>query len=192
MIPLAALALVSIYIFVERAIIITKASRVDDSFMKRIKDYIHEGEIESALNLCRSEQSPMGRLIAKGISRIGRPMNDVLVAIENTGNIEVAALSKRLPWLATTAAGAPMLGFLGTVIGMVQAFFAIANSGNAASIGDFAGGIYKALVTTVAGLIVGVIALFAYNILVARVSKVMNIMETRTMEFMDLLNEPAK
>ena len=192
MIPLAALALVSIYIFVERAIIITKASRVDDSFMKRIKDYIHEGEIESALNLCRSEQSPMGRLIAKGISRIGRPMNDVLVAIENTGNIEVAALSKRLPWLATTAAGAPMLGFLGTVIGMVQAFFAIANSGNAASIGDFAGGIYTALVTTVAGLIVGVIALFAYNILVVRVSKVMNIMETRTMEFMDLLNEPAK
>lgn len=192
MIPLAALALLGIYIFFERAIVIHKASRLDDTFMKRIKDYIHEGEIESALNLCRADASPLGRLIAKGISRIGRPMNDVLVAIENTGNLEVAALSKGLPWLATTAAGAPMLGFLGTVIGMVQAFFAIAASGNAASIGDFAGGIYTALVTTVAGLIVGIVALFAYNFLVARISKVMNLMEARTMEFMDLLNEPAE
>lgn len=192
MIPLALLAVISIYIFIERAIITYKASKLDDTFMKRIKDYIHDGEIESALNLCRSDNSPYGRLISKGISRIGRPMNDVLVAIENTGNLEVAALSKGLPWLATTAAGAPMLGFLGTVIGMVQAFFAIANSGNAASIGDFAGGIYTALVTTVAGLVVGIIALFAYNYLVARINKVMNLMEARTMDFMDLLNEPAE
>lgn len=192
MIPLALLAVISIYIFIERAIVTYKASKLDDTFMKRIKDYIHDGEIESALNLCRSDNSPYGRLISKGISRIGRPMNDVLVAIENTGNLEVAALSKGLPWLATTAAGAPMLGFLGTVIGMVQAFFAIANSGNAASIGDFAGGIYTALVTTVAGLVVGIIALFAYNYLVARINKVMNLMEARTMDFMDLLNEPAE
>jgi hypothetical protein len=192
MIPLALLAVISIYIFIERAIVTYKASKLDDTFMKRIKDYIHDGEIESALNLCRSNNSPYGRLISKGISRIGRPMNDVLVAIENTGNLEVAALSKGLPWLATTAAGAPMLGFLGTVIGMVQAFFAIANSGNAASIGDFAGGIYTALVTTVAGLVVGIIALFAYNYLVARINKVMNLMEARTMDFMDLLNEPAE
>lgn len=192
MIPLAILAVISIYIFFERAFVIYKASRLDDTFMKRIKDYIHEGEIESALNLCRTNASPYARLIAKGISRIGRPMNDVLVAIENTGNLEVAALSKGLPWLATTAAGAPMLGFLGTVMGMVQAFFAIASSGNAASIGDFAGGIYTALVTTVAGLVVGIIALFAYNYLVARVNKVMNLMEAKTMDFMDLLNEPAQ
>ena len=192
MIPLAVLAVISIYIFFERSIATYKASRLDDTFMKRIKDYIHEGEIESALNLCKSTSSPYARLIAKGISRIGRPMNDVLVAIENTGNLEIAALSKGLPWLATTAAGAPMLGFLGTVIGMVQAFFAIASSGNAASIGDFAGGIYTALVTTVAGLVVGIIALFAYNYLVARINKVMNLMEARTMDFMDLLNEPAQ
>ena len=192
MIPLALLAVISIYIFIERTIVTYKASKLDDTFMKRIKDYIHDGEIESALNLCRSNNSPYSRLISKGISRIGRPMNDVLVAIENTGNLEVAALSKGLPWLATTAAGAPMLGFLGTVIGMVQAFFAIANSGNAASIGDFAGGIYTALVTTVAGLVVGIIALFAYNYLVARINKIMNLMEARTMDFMDLLNEPAK
>ena len=192
MIPLAILAIISIYIFFERSIATYKAARVDDTFMKRIKDYIHEGEIESALNLCKNTSSPYARLIAKGISRIGRPMNDVLVAIENTGNLEIAALSKGLPWLATTAAGAPMLGFLGTVTGMVQAFFAIASSGNAASIGDFAGGIYTALVTTVAGLVVGIIALFAYNYLVARINKVMNLMEARTMDFMDLLNEPAQ
>lgn len=191
MIPLAVLALVSIYIFIERAIAVSRASRQDASFMQRIKDYIHEGEIESAQNLCRQTNSPYARMIAKGISRIGRPSSEVLVTIENTGNIEVASLSKGLPWLATTAAGAPMLGFLGTVIGMVQAFYAIASSGNTASIGDFAGGIYTALVTTVAGLIVGIVALFAYNILVARINKVMNLMEARTMDFMDILNEPA-
>ncbi len=191
MIPLALLALLSIYIFVERFIVIRAASRYDDSFMKRIRDYIHDGEIESALNLCKSNNTPYGRLIAKGISRIGRPMNDVLVAIENTGNLEVANLSKGLPWLATTAAGAPMLGFLGTVVGMVQAFYSIANAGNAAQINSFAGGIYTALTTTVAGLIVGIVAMFAYNFLVARINKVMNRMEARTMEFMDLLNEPA-
>ncbi len=191
MIPLALLALISVYILIERAIVIAKAARVDESFMKRIRDYIHDGEIESAVRLCKKTSSPYSRLILKGINRIGRPMNDVLVAIENTGNLEVAALSKGLPWLATTAAGAPMLGFLGTVIGMVQAFFAIAQAGNTASIGDFAGGIYTALVTTVAGLIVGIVALFAYNYLVARINKVMNLMEAKTMEFMDLLNEPA-
>ena len=191
MIPLALLALVSNYIFIERAIAVSRASRQDASFMQRIKDYIHDGEIESAQNLCRQTNSPYARMIAKGISRIGRPSSEVLVTIENSGNLEVAALSKGLSWLATTAAGAPMLGFLGTVVGMVQAFYAIASSGNTASIGDFAGGIYTALVTTVAGLIVGIVALFAYNILVARINKVMNIMEARTMDFMDILNEPA-
>ena len=191
MIPMALLALVCIYILVERIIVIRRATAMDDTFMKRIRDYIHEGEIESALNLCRSNGTPMARLIAKGISRIGRPMNDVLVAIENTGNLEVAALSKGLPWLATTAAGAPMLGFLGTVIGMVEAFYSIANSGNAAQIGTFAGGIYTALTTTVAGLVVGIAALFAYNYLESRVTKVMRLMEARTMDFMYLLNEPA-
>ena len=137
------------------------------------------------------QSPPSGRLIAKGISRIGRPMNDVLVAIENTGNLEVAALGKGLPWLATTAAGAPMLGFLGTVIGMVEAFYNLASAGTSANIDILAGGIYEALVTTVAGLIVGVIALFAYNYLVARINSVMTRLEGETMEFMDLLNEPA-
>ena len=191
MIPLALLLLLCIYVFVERSIVINRASQEDDNFMQRIKGYIHEGEIESALNLCRNAATPYSRLIEKGISRIGRPMNDVLVAIENTGNLEVAGLSRGLPWLATIAAGAPMIGFLGTVIGMVQAFYAIAQAGSAATIDSFASGIYAALVTTVAGLIVGIIALFAYNWLVARINKIMNIMEARTMDFMDLLNEPV-
>lgn len=192
MIPLAILALISIYILIERSIVVFRASRTDETFMKRIRDYVHEGELESAMRLCQNTNSPYARLIMKGINRIGRPMNDVLVAIENTGNLEVASLSKGLSWLATTAAGAPMIGFLGTVIGMVQAFYSIASAGNSASIGDFAGGIYTALVTTVAGLIVGILAMFAYNFLVARINKVMNMMEAKTMEFMDLLNEPAQ
>lgn len=191
MIVLALLSLVCIYIFVERAIVINRAAREDDTFMKRIRDYIHEGEIESAFKLCKKTGTPYARLIAKGISRIGRPVNDILAAVENTGNIEIASLSKGLPWLATTAAGAPMLGFLGTVVGMVQAFYAIASEGNSANIATFSSGIYTALVTTVAGLVVGVIALFAYNYLVARINSVMNMLESKSMEFMDLLNEPA-
>lgn len=192
MIPLLILSVVCIYILIERAIVIRDASREDSTFMKRIKDYIHEGEIESAMNLCKKNSSPYSRLIAKGISRIGRPMNDVLVAIENTGNLEIATLGKGLPWLATTAAGAPMLGFLGTVMGMVDAFYNLASAGSSANIDVLAGGIYEALVTTVAGLIVGIIAMFAYNYLVARINKVMNMLEAKTMEFMDLLNEPAQ
>ncbi len=191
MIVIGALSLVCIYIFIERAIVINRANREDATFMKRIRDYIHEGEIESAFNLCKKNGSPYARLIAKGISRIGRPVNDILAAVENTGNIEIANLSKGLPWLATTAAGAPMLGFLGTVIGMVQAFYDIASEGNSANIATFSSGIYTALVTTVAGLVVGVIALFAYNYLVARINSVMNLLESKSMEFMDLLNEPA-
>ena len=191
MIPLALLLLLCVYVFVERLVVLRAAGREDANFMNRIRGYIHEGEIESALNLCRATATPEARLIEKGISRIGRPVNDVLVAIENTGNLAVAGLSRGLPWLATTAAGAPMIGFLGTVIGMVQAFFAIASAGSSATIDSFASGIYAALVTTVAGLIVGIVAMFAYNYLVARVNKLMNRMEARTMDFMDLLNEPA-
>jgi len=191
MIPLAILALVAIYIFFERAIAIRRAAHEDKSFMQRIKDYIIDGELESARRLCSQTGTPYARLIDKGISRIGRPMNDVLVAIENTGNIEVARLGKGLPWLATTAAGAPMLGFLGTVMGMVEAFYNLASAGSSANIDVLAGGIYEALVTTVAGLIVGIIALFAYNYLVAPINGIMNILEAKTMEFMDLLNEPS-
>ena len=184
MIPMVLLLLISVYVFTERTLVLHRDARDDARFMKRIKDYIHEGDIEAAHELCRSTDTPYSRLI-------GRPMNDVLVAIENTGNIEVAKLGKGLPWLATTAAGAPMLGFLGTVVGMVDAFYNLATARSGANIDLLAGGIYKALVTTVAGLIVGIIALFAYNYLVARINGVMRSLETKTMEFMDMLNEPA-
>ncbi len=191
MIPLAILLVVSIYIMVERSIALRRASKDDDTFMKRIRDYVMEGDIENAVNLCRRTDTPYAKLILKGVNRIGRPMNDVLVAIENTGNIEVASMGKGFTWLSTTAAGAPMLGFLGTVVGMIDAFYALASAGTSANITVLSSGIYQALVTTVAGLVVGIIALFAYNYLVSRVNHIMNMMEAKTMEFMDLLNEPA-
>ena len=192
MIPLALLAVVSIYIFFERLFAINRANRQDKSFMDRIKDFIHRGDVDQALKLCQDTDTPYSRMIEKGVTRIGRPMNDVLVSIENVGNMEIAKLEKGFNWLATTAAGAPMIGFLGTVIGMVQAFFQLASAGNNSNVSILAGGIYQALVTTVAGLIGGIIALFAYNYLTSRVNKVMNKLEGKTMEFMDLLNEPAK
>lgn len=191
MIPLALLLLVSIYIFIERCIVLARASKEDATFMKRIRDYIHEGDLGSATNLCKKTDTPYAKLILKGVMRIGRPMNDILVAIENEGNLQVARLGKGLTWLSTTAAGAPMLGFLGTVVGMIQAFYALANAGASANITVLSSGIYQALVTTVAGLVVGILALFAYNWLTSRINHVMNSMEGKTMEFMDLLNEPA-
>ena len=191
MIPLAVLLLVSIYIFIERCFALHRAAKNDETFMKRIRDYIMEGDIDNAVNLCKRTDTPYSRLILKGVNRIGRPMNDVLVAIENTGNIEVANLAKGFSWLSTTAAGAPMLGFLGTVVGMIEAFFALANAGTSANITVLSSGIYQALVTTVAGLVVGIAALVAYNFLVSRVNRIMNSLEAKTMEFMDLLNEPA-
>lgn len=191
MIVLLLLSLIAIYIFIQRLIVIRRAGKEDETFMNRIKDYIHEGKVDSALNLCRSTNTPSSRMIEKGISRLGRPMNDVLVAIENVGNLEIAKLEKGFPLIATTAAGAPMLGFLGTVTGMVRAFFDMANAGTNVDVSMLSGGIYEALVTTVGGLVVGIITLFAYNYLVSQVDNVVNKMEARTMEFMDLLNEPA-
>ena len=191
MVVLLLLSLMAIYIFVQRLIIIRRAGKEDETFMNRIKDYIHEGKVDSALNLCRSTNTPSARMIEKGITRLGRPMNDVLVAIENVGNLEIAKLEKGFPLIATTAAGAPMLGFLGTVTGMVRAFFDMANAGTNVDVSLLSGGIYEALVTTVGGLVVGIITLFAYNYLVSQVDNVVNKMEARKMELMDLLNEPA-
>ena len=191
MIVLLLLSLRAVYVFIQRFIVIKRAGKEDETFMNKIKDYIHEGKVESAINLCRSINTPSARMIEKGITRLGRPMNDVLVAIENVGNLEVAKLEKGFPLIATTASGAPMLGFLGTVTGMVRAFFDMANAGTNVDVALLSGGIYEALVTTVGGLIVGIIALFGYNYLVSQVDNVVNKMEARTMEFMDLLNEPA-
>ncbi|MBE6302133.1 MAG: MotA/TolQ/ExbB proton channel family protein [Parabacteroides distasonis] len=191
MVVLVLLSMMACYIFIQRLMVIRRAGKEDENFMNRIKDYIHEGKVDSALNLCRNTNTPYARMIEKGISRLGRPMNDVLVAIENVGNLEIAKLEKGFPLIATTAAGAPMLGFLGTVTGMVRAFFDMANAGTNVDVTLLSSGIYEALVTTVGGLVVGIITLFAYNYLVSQVDNVVNKMEARTMEFMDLLNEPA-
>lgn len=190
MIILLLLSLLAAYIFVTKLMQIRSAGKDDKYFMERIKDYISEGKTSSALKLCDDTDSPAARMVKKGISRLGRPMSDILVIVENVGNIEIGRLEKGMPVLATIAAGAPMIGFLGTVTGMVRAFFDMANAGGAGvDVALLSGGIYEALVTTVGGLVVGIITLFAYNYLVAELDKVINKMETKTVEFMDLLND---
>ena len=192
MIILAILLAGACYIFIERLVILKKATQEDKSFMDRIRDYIHDGKIDSALNLCRTTNTPSARMVEKGITRIGRPMQDVQVAVENVGNLEVGKLEKGLVIMATIAAGAPMLGFLGTVLGMVQTFFNMANtSGGMIEMTALSTGMYQAMVTTIGGLIVGILAMFAYNYLVSRIDRVVRLLESRTLEFMDLLNEPA-
>ncbi|WP_372750893.1 MotA/TolQ/ExbB proton channel family protein [Labilibaculum sp.] len=192
MVPILFLSAIAMYIFFERFYAIRRASKVDSNFMNRIKDYIHDGKMDSAIALCQSNDTPVSRMISKGIKRIGRPLNDVNAAIENIGNLEVSKLEKNLATLATVAGAAPMIGFLGTVMGMIQAFYDMSNAGNNIDVSLLSHGIYTAMVTTVAGLIVGIIAYFAYNILVAKVEKVVFTMEATTTEFMDLLNEPVK
>ncbi|HCC86407.1 MAG TPA: biopolymer transporter ExbB [Porphyromonadaceae bacterium] len=191
MIVLLVLLLMTIYVLIERTLVINKAGKEDDSFMNRIKDYIHDGKIDAALNLCRHTVTPSARMVEKGISRLGRPTSDVMSAIENQGNIEISKLEKGIPVLATSASGAPMVGFLGTVTGMVKAFMSMAGAGANVDVNILSTGIYEALVTTVGGLIVGIIALFAYNYLSTRIKGIVNRLEMRIMEFMDILNEPA-
>ena len=192
MIVLGVMSLIGFYILFERSYVIRKAGKEDPLFMDKIKDYILGGEIKAAIDYCHSVNTPSARMIEKGITRLGRPVSDVQAAIENVGNFEVAKLEKGLTIMATIAGGAPMLGFLGTVTGMVKAFFEMANAGNNIDITLLSGGIYEAMITTVGGLIVGIIMMFAYNYLVTLVDGVVNKMEGKTMAFMDLLNEPAK
>ncbi len=192
MLILAILLAAACYIFIARLVVIKQATREDKSFMDRIRDYIHDGKIDSALNLCKQTDTPSAHMIEKGITRIGRPMNDVQVAVENVGNLEVGKLEKGLVIMATIAGGAPMLGFLGTVLGMVQTFYNMAQtSGGMIEMSALSTGMYQAMVTTIGGLIVGILAMFGYNYLVARIDRVVRLLESRTMEFMDLLNEPA-
>ncbi|MBN1819119.1 MAG: MotA/TolQ/ExbB proton channel family protein [Prolixibacteraceae bacterium] len=191
MIPIVILSFIAVYIFFDRFFAIKKAGKIDESLLEKVKVYITSGKIDAALALCKSNTNPASRMIEKGISRIGRPLNDINAAIENVGNLEISKLEKGLPVLASVAGGAPMIGFLGTVMGMIQAFYDMSNAGNNVDVNLLSTGIYQALVTTVAGLIVGIIAYFAYNILVSNVEKVVFKMEAATSEFMDILNEPA-
>ncbi len=191
MLVLGFLLIVGSYIFFDRFFAIRKSAREDNNFMNRIKDYIHDGKIDSALALCRNTENPVAKMIEKGISRLGRPLGDIQTSIENVGSHEISNLEKGLPILATVAGGAPMIGFLGTVIGMIDAFYRMSMAGNNINVSELSGGIYTAMVTTVGGLIVGIAAYFAYNFLVTRIQEVVHKLELRTTEFMDLLNEPA-
>ena len=186
MIILALLSVLCIYIFVERLMAIRKASKVDPVFMDRIHDYVKTDELKSAINYCRIANTPAANMIEKGLERIDRPAAEVQAALENAGNLEIAKLEKGLPVMATISSGAPMIGFLGTVLGMVRAFWEMANAGNNIDITLLSSGIYEAMVTTVGGLVVGIVAMFAYNYLVARVNDVTNVLEAQTLSFMDL------
>lgn len=186
------LSFLALYIFVERYLVIKKASKGDANFMNRIKDYMYDGKVDAALQLCRQTSSPQARMVEKGIARLGRPLADVTAAIENVGKLEIHKLEKRFPTLATIAGAAPLMGFFGTVIGMVQAFYEMSLAGNSLDISTLSGGIYTALITTVGGLILGILAYFGYNLLVVRVENVVFQLETTSTEFLDILNEPVK
>ncbi|WP_273567961.1 MotA/TolQ/ExbB proton channel family protein [Maribacter halichondriae] len=181
---------VALYIYFERLLAVNAASKIDSNFMNQIRDHVTNGKLEAAKILCAQTDSPVARLTEKGVSRIGKPLDDINTAIENAGTLEVYKLEKNVSILATVAGAAPMIGFLGTVIGMILAFHEMATSGGQAEMGSLASGIYTAMTTTVAGLIVGIIAYMGYNHLVNRTDKVVHKMEANAVEFLDLLNEP--
>lgn len=191
MIVLAILSVIAVYIFVERYLALNKAAKEDKNFINNIKSFIHKGDLEGARSLTKSNNTPIGRMLDKGLSRIGRPLNDINQAVENVGKLEIARLENGVSMVGTVAALGPSIGFLGTVTGMVKAFFDMAAAGNNIDIQILSSGIYEAMVTTVGGLIVGIICNFLYSILVSKINKIVFLLEARTMEFMDLLHEPA-
>ncbi|HMC02443.1 MAG TPA: MotA/TolQ/ExbB proton channel family protein [Flavobacteriaceae bacterium] len=184
------LLMVAIYIYFERLFAIKAASKVDANFMNQIKDHVSQGKVDAAQMLCAQVNSPVSRLISKGITRIGKPLEDINTAIENAGRLEIYGLEKNVSMLATISGAAPMIGFLGTVIGMILAIFELANAGGTIQMDVLASGLYTAMTTTVAGLIVGIIAYITYNHLVVRTNKVVYQMEANSLEFLDHLNEP--
>ena len=191
MIPLAILSVITIYLIVERWMAIRKAGKDEKNFLNNISDYIHSGKLDSARALCKSTDTPISHMIEKGISRIGQPLEDISIAVENVAKLEVHRMERNLSILATIAGAAPMLGLIGTVTGMVRTFYNIANSPDGIQIGALSGGVYEAMVATVAGLLVGVTAFIGYNLLVANVQKVIYILELRSVEFLDLLSNPS-
>ncbi len=191
MITLLILSILAVYIIIERYLAIKNASKEDANFMNQIKDFIHEGKMDAAKSLCKSNPSPVAKMIEKGISRIGKPLSDIGTAVETTGKLELNKLEKNLSTLATISGAAPMIGFLGTVIGMILVFHEMSKGGGGVDLNTLSEGIFTAMTTTVAGLIVGIVAYIGYNTLVAKVEKIVFIMEARTTEFLDILHEPA-
>jgi biopolymer transport protein ExbB len=190
-IPLLIMSALIIYIFVDRYLAISKASKEDTHFMNNIRDFIHNNRLDSALALCKATRTPIARMVEKGLSRLGKPLNDINETVNNVGQMEVGKLEKGMGSISAMASVAPMLGFLGTVIGMIIAFHDMATSGNNLEITDLASGIYTALITTVEGLVVGIIGYICYNVLISKITKVILLLEMRAAEFMDLLHEPA-
>ena len=190
MAPLALMSIIAIYVFFERSLAIRKAERVTPDFMNKLRDYIGQGSFESARNLCQQSDTPMARMLDKGISRIGKDLKDISVSIENIGKLEIYNLEKNLSSLATVSGAAPMVGFLGTVIGMVNVFLDMEQAGTV-RVEDISSGTKQAMITTIVGLVVGIIAYMAYNHLVSKVSKVVHQMESTSIEFIDILEEPA-
>ena len=190
-IPLLIMSAIIVYIFVDRYLTIGKAAKEDVNFMNNIRDFIHNNRLDSAVAMCRATNTPLARMIEKGLSRLGKPLSDINETISNVGQLEVARLEKGISTLSTMSSIAPMLGFLGTVTGMIVAFHNMATSGNNLEISDLASGIYTALITTASGLVVGIIGYICYNVLVSKISQVVVLLEGRASEFMDLLNEPA-
>lgn len=191
LIVLAIMSFYAVYVFVERLLALRRASKGDPNFLSSVKARLEEGKVDEAKQLCIETDSPSARMLEKGISRLGKPVDIVATTIDNTGKLEISRLEQRLSFLATAAGAAPMIGFLGTTIGMVKVFNAM-KSLDSFDIGTIAPGIMTAMVTTVAGLIVGIIAYMGYNYLISKISKVVYRMENDAMEFMDLLHQPSK
>jgi biopolymer transport protein ExbB len=191
MITLGLLLFFALYLYFERLMAINAASKIESSFMDQIRDNIINGRIDAAKMLCAHSKSPVARLIEKGISRIGKPLEDINTAIENAGKLEIYKLEKNASMLATISGAGPMIGFLGTVLGMILAFHKMASGGGQIEVGALAEGIYTAMTTTVAGLIVGIIAFMGYNHLIMKTDKVVHQMEANAVDFLDLLNEPS-
>jgi len=191
MIPLLLLSILAIYVLIERYIVIRQAAKMDDGFLGPVKDYMLGGNIDGAITVCKQEDSPISRMIHKGLKGLGKPIRDIEASIENVGKLELLQLEKRLSLLALISGVAPMVGFLGTVTGMIRAFYNLSNAGNNIDPGLLAGGIYEAMLTTAAGLAVGIIAFIAYNLLVTMVEKVIYKMEATSVAFLDVLQEPS-
>ncbi len=191
MIPLGIFSIITVYVFVERYLSVNKALKDERNFMKQVKEYLMDGKVDTARELCRQTNNPAARMVEKGISRIGKPMKDIVSSIENVAKLELYQLEKRMGFLSTTAGVAPMIGFLGTVLGMIQTFFDL-KFDNTIDINTIAPGIMEAMVTTVAGLVVGICAYIGYNYLISKIDQVVHHMEGASIDFLDLLNEPGK
>ncbi len=191
LIPIAALSVIALYIFFERLFTVRRFSKIDMNFMHQIRDYVHNGNIEAARMLCRNTKSPVARMIEKGIMRLGKPVREIEVAIENVGKLEIYKMEKNMNILATIAGIAPMFGFLGTIFGVIKIFYEIAQQ-NSLEINTISGGLYVKMISSATGLLVGMVAYGGYHYLVHLIDRVINKMEINAVEFIDLLEEPAK